>query len=209
VFCLTEQVGRDELGVGGLVGDHEDLGRAGEEVDPDAAIELPLRLDDVGVARPGDEVDPSDRLCPQRQRGDRLDAAEAVDLVRAGEVHRRDRRRRELARERRSAGGHAVYARDFRRDDAHVCRGDHRIAAARNVRAGARNRHDTVPERDAGKRLHLEIPERSALRLREPAHLRLRETDVLDHLRRQGLDGVSDLVAVEAEALPVPVVEAR
>jgi hypothetical protein len=209
VLRLAEQVGRDELRVGGLVRDHDDLGRAGEEVDPDAAEQLPLRFDDVRVPRPCDEVDRSDRLRPQRQRCDRLDAAETVELVRTGEVHRRDRRRRKLARERRGAGGHALDAGDLRGDDAHVRRGDHRIAAARNVRAGAADGNGAVPERDARKRLHLEVPERSALSFREPAHLRLREIEVLDQRRRDGLDDTPDLALVEAEALPLPLVEAR
>ena len=33
VLCLADQVGRDDLGVGVLVGDHEDLRRPGEQVD--------------------------------------------------------------------------------------------------------------------------------------------------------------------------------
>ena len=155
---LAEQVGCDELRVGGVVRDYDDLRCAGEQVDSDAAEKLPLRLDNVGVPRPCDEVDRSDRLRPQRQRRDRLDAAKAVELVRAGEVHRRDRRRCELSCERRRACGHALDACDLRRDDAHVCRGDDRIAAARDVRAGARDRKGAMPERDAGKRFHLDVP---------------------------------------------------
>src|SRR5437764_297462 len=37
VLCLAEQVGCDEFRVGGLVRDHDDLGRAREEIDTDAA----------------------------------------------------------------------------------------------------------------------------------------------------------------------------
>ena len=84
---LAEQVGGDDHRVGRLVGDDEDLGRAGDEVDADLPEQPALRLDDVRVARPDEEVDRVDRLRPERQRGERLDAAEDVDLVGAGEVH--------------------------------------------------------------------------------------------------------------------------
>ena len=50
---LAEEVGGDHLDVRGVVGDHQDLGRPGEEVDADAAEELALRLGDVGVAGHG------------------------------------------------------------------------------------------------------------------------------------------------------------
>ena len=44
------------VGVGGVVGDHQDLGRAGEHVDADAAEEDALGLGDVLVAGPDDDV---------------------------------------------------------------------------------------------------------------------------------------------------------
>src|SRR6266536_3336303 len=130
VLRLAKQVGRDELRVGGFVRDHQDLGRAGEKVDSDATKQLPLRLDYVSVPGPGDEVDRLDRPSAERERRDRGNAAKAVDLIGTGQVHRRDRRRRELTRERRRARGHALDAGDLRRDDAHLRGGDHRIAPA-------------------------------------------------------------------------------
>ena len=89
-----EEVGGADLAVDGLVGDDEGLGRAGEEVDADAAVELALRFGDIGVARPDQHVDGLDRLGAERHGADRLDAAEAVDHVGAGEVLRGDDRRR-------------------------------------------------------------------------------------------------------------------
>ena len=91
---LPEEVGGADLAVDGLVGDDEGLGRAGEEVDADAAVELALGFRDIGVARPDQHVDGLDRLGAERHRADRLDAAEAVDHVGAGEVLRGDDRRR-------------------------------------------------------------------------------------------------------------------
>ena len=90
---LAEQVGGDDLRVGGLVGDDGDLGRPGEQVDRHRAEELTLGLGDVGVAGADEHVD--GRLAEQaeRHRGERLHAAEHEDAVGAGEVggvqHRR------------------------------------------------------------------------------------------------------------------------
>ena len=50
VLGLAEQVGRDEPWVGRLVGDHQHLGRAGQQIDADAAEQLALGLGHVGVA---------------------------------------------------------------------------------------------------------------------------------------------------------------
>jgi hypothetical protein len=79
-----EQVGRAHLGVNALVRDHEGLGRAREEIDADAAVELALGLRHIGVAGPHQHVDWWDGSRPERHGADRLDAAEAEDLVGAG-----------------------------------------------------------------------------------------------------------------------------
>ena len=104
---LAEQVGRDALGVGGVVGDHRDLGRAGEQVDADRAEELALGLGDVRVAGPDEHVDRLGAAQPERHRGERLDAAEAEDAVGAGGRDRVQHRRVEpVAGARRRARGH-------------------------------------------------------------------------------------------------------
>ena len=51
VLGLGDQVGGDELGRGGVVGDDDDLGRPRERLDPDDARDLALGLGDVDVAR--------------------------------------------------------------------------------------------------------------------------------------------------------------
>ena len=73
---LAEQVGGDELGVGLVVGDHRDLGRAGEQVDPDAPEQLALGLGDVGVAGADDMSTGGSPLEAEGHRGERLHAAE-------------------------------------------------------------------------------------------------------------------------------------
>ena len=72
-----EQVGGDKLGIGVGVRDHDDLGRAGEQVDADRAEQLALGLGDVGVAGADDHVGGLEALDPECHRRQRLHAAEA------------------------------------------------------------------------------------------------------------------------------------
>ena len=192
VLGLAEQVGRADFAVHAVVGDDQRLGRAGEQVDADAAEQLALGLRHIGVARADDHVDRRDRLGAERHRGDRLHAAQHVDFVGAAEVHGRDDRRMRPALERRRAGDDALHAGDPRGDDRHVRRGDHRIAAARHVAADRVHRDVPVAEDHAGQRLDLQVLHRVLLLLREVAHLRLRELDVVEvalgHLRDRLLD---------------------
>ena len=62
MFGLAEEVGRAHLAVDAVVGDDERLGRAGKEIDPDAAEELALRLGHKGVAGPNQHIDGRDRV---------------------------------------------------------------------------------------------------------------------------------------------------
>ena len=89
---LPEQVGRADFAVDRVVRDDQRFGRAGEQVDADAAVELALRLRHIGVARPDHHVDGANRAGAERHHGDRLHAAEHIDLVRAAEMHRGDDR---------------------------------------------------------------------------------------------------------------------
>ena len=73
VLGLAEQVGGDRSrGRRQLVGDHQDLGGAGEQIDSDLSEELALGLGDVGVPR-------SDQ---HRHRGD-LDSVPSARAARA------------------------------------------------------------------------------------------------------------------------------
>ena len=171
--------------------------------------ELALGFHDVRVAGPDEEVDRRDRLGAERERRQRLHAAEHVDLVGSGEMHRRDRRVGRPAAERRGARGDALDPGHLRGDDAHVGRRDHRVPAARHVRADVPDRNVPVAETHAGERLDVEIEHRFALRLSEPPHLRLAEGDVLEHLGRHPVEARVDLVRVEPEALRLPAVELR
>ena len=207
MFRLAEEVGRADLAVHGLVGDDQRLGRPGEEIDADAPEQLALGLGDIGVARPHDHGDGRDGLGAERHGGHRLHAAEDVDLVGAAQVHRGDDRRMRPALERRRAGDDAAHARDLRGHDRHMRRGHHRIAPARDVAADAVHRDVPVPQDDAGKRLDLEVQQGRLLLLREVAHLRLGEADVVEIAPGELGDGALDLLRGEPEACGRPAVE--
>ena len=199
VLGLGEQVDGDEERVGVLVGDDEDLGRPGEQVDADLAEQLALGLGHVGVAGAGDEVDAVHRLRADGHRGHGLHAAEDPDLVGAGEVHRGHGRGGDLAADRRGAGDDAGHPGDLGGDDGHVRRGGQRVLAARDVGAGGLHGHVPVAEEDPGQRLDLDVGHRGALHLGEVPDLGLHEDDVVDHLLRQGRDDLLHPLGGEPE----------
>ena len=202
-----EQIDRDHHDVGGLVGDDENLGRPGEKIDADAAVELALGLRDVGVARADQHVHGLDALGAQRHRGHGLHAAQHVDFVGAPEVHRGDGGGVRLSLVRRRAGDDARHARDLRGHDAHVRRCDHGIAAARDVAADALDGYVLVAEDDARQRLDLDVAQRVALGLREVAHLGLGEPDIRDRVLGDLRDDGGDVVVAQPEGGRGPLVE--
>ena len=164
---LAEQVYRDHEGVGVLVGNHQDLSRAGEQVDADLAEQLALGLGDVGVTRAGEQVDLADGLGPYRHRGHRLGAAEQEDLVCASELKRGYRGGGNLTLDRRRAGGNPRDAGDLSGHHGHVGRRDERIAAAGHVGARRRHRDVLLAEEYAGLSLDLKVAQRVQLVLGE------------------------------------------
>ena len=165
---LAEQVGRDQLGVGRVVGDHGDLRRAGQQVDPDAPVELALGLGHVRVAGADDHVDAVHPGQAERHRRQRLDAAEREDPVGPGDRRAVDERREDaLAAVRRRARHDGLHAGHLRHEHGHERRREQRHAAGRQVGADARDRHEPVAGDDAGRDLVLEVVERGALRAGE------------------------------------------
>ena len=147
------------------------------------------------------------RVGAERHGGDRLHAAEHVDLVGAAEMHGGDDRRMRPALERRRAGDDALHAGDPRGDDRHVRGGDHRVAPARHVAADRVHRDVLVAEDHAGQGLDLEVAHRLLLLLREIAHLRLRELDVVEVALADLADGALDLLRRQLEGRRRPAVE--
>ena len=75
------------------VRDHDDLARAGDQIDADIAEDEALGERDVEVPRPDDLVDGADGRRSIRERGHGLGAAQPVDLGRPGEAGRGQHRR--------------------------------------------------------------------------------------------------------------------
>jgi hypothetical protein len=207
VLGLAQKVGRDHLRVRAVVGDHQDLGRAGQKVDADPAEQLALGLGDIGVAWADQHVDRPYFIDAVRHRADRLDPAQKKDFVGAAERHRGDGLGVRSAIGRRRAGDDPLHARDLGGDDAHVGRRDHRIAAARHVAADARDRDALVAEGHARQGGDLDVLERVLLRLRKAADLRLGERDVVDRLLGDAGDKGIDLGLAQAKAGRVPPIE--
>ncbi len=86
VLGLGEQVGGDEDGVGALVGQHRDLGGAGDHLDADDPVDLALGGHRVRASGSDDLVDGGHGAGAVGQRRHRLGAADAVDLVEAEEA---------------------------------------------------------------------------------------------------------------------------
>ena len=82
---LRDDFARNELGLRARVCDDEHFRRTGQAVDADAPEDLALGLGDVDVARADDLVDRCDGRRAERERADRLRAADGVQLVDLGE----------------------------------------------------------------------------------------------------------------------------
>ena len=89
VLGLRQQVGGDPVRIVVPVGDDKHFGRAGDHVDADRAEDLALGGGDIGIARAGDLGDRARSSPCHRQARRRLRAADAVDLVDAGDAARR------------------------------------------------------------------------------------------------------------------------
>ena len=90
-----------QRGLARAVGDDDDFGRAGDQVDPHLPEHAPLGGGDIGVAGADDLEDRRDRRRAIGQRRDRLRAADPVDFVDAGDARRRQHQRIDHAARRR------------------------------------------------------------------------------------------------------------
>ena len=120
---LRQEIGGDEARIGAAIGEDDDLGRAGDHVDADDAEHPPLGRRDIGVAGADDLVDRRDRLRAIGERGDRLRAADAIDLIDAGDARRGEHQRIDMAVRRRHDHRQPAAARDLRRHGVHHDRG--------------------------------------------------------------------------------------
>ena len=154
---LPQQVGGAHLGVGGVVGDNQRLGGAGEQVDADTAEELAFGLGDEGVAGADQHVHRGNAGGAERHCRHCLDAAQQVNLVGAGEMHGGDGGGGRHAVQRRRAGGDPLHARDLGGEHRHVRRCHHRIAAARHITTDLGDGNIAMAKTNAGQRLDFHV----------------------------------------------------
>ena len=161
VLGLADQVGGDVLGVGGVVGEDGDLGRAGLGVDPDEALEEPLGGDHPDVAGAGDQRHGHAVLVALGvavgEHRDRLGAADGVHLVDAEEGAGGEDGRVGVPRQlagvlllRRAGDGEGADAGELRRDDVHDHAGRVDGQAAGHVEADPVDRDPPLGDRAAG-----------------------------------------------------------
>ena len=206
---LPQQVGRGQFAVAAdLVRDHQRFGWPCEQVDADAAEQLPLGFGDEGVARANKHGHGGHRSGPDRHRADRLDAAQAPDFIGAGHRLRRDDCRRGFATERRRTSHHARHPRNFGGDHAHVRRGEQRVLAAGHVATRSLDRDMLVAKHHARQRFNLDVGHRGALDASEIADLRLCELDILEVLPAQLVNAILDFTWAKPVVGAVPLVEA-
>ena len=133
------------------VGDDQHFRRAGDHVDADGAEHLALGGGDIGIARPDDLGDRPDRLGAVGKRGDRLRAADPVDLRHAGDVGGDQHQRVDLALRRRNGDHHPLDAGDLGRHRVHQHRARIARRAARHVEPDRLDRRPARAELDADR----------------------------------------------------------
>ena len=204
---LSKQVGRVQLGIDRVVGDHHGFGRTGEQVDADTAEQLTLGFGDKGVAGPDKHMHRIDGLGADGHGTDRLNAAERIDFMRTAKMHRGNDRRVRTAFERRCRGDDTRHARDRSRQHRHMRRSHHRELAGRHIATDGLHRDILVAQNHAGKRLDLDILHRGALDFGEFADLILRKADIVHVALRNFGDQLVDLPLAQPVARRREIVE--
>jgi len=130
MLSLGKEIGGNVIGAGRGIGHHRNLAGARKEIDGDGAKDLPLRLDDIAVARTEDFFDAADAFRSVSKGGNSLGAADLIDLGSPGEAESIvklsiDRRR--------SDGDDLGNARGFGQTDSHQSGGDEGRRTAGNI----------------------------------------------------------------------------
>ena len=149
VLGLRQQVGGDPVGIAVPVGEDQHFGRPGDHVDADLAEHHALGRRHIGVAGADDLGDRRDGLRAIGQRRNRLRAADAIDLIDAGELGRGQHQRVEFAIGRRHHHDDARHAGDLGRHGVHQHRGWIGRRAARHIKPDRLDRGPARTEFDA------------------------------------------------------------
>ena len=149
VLGLGQEVGGDPLRIGGVVGEDQHFGRAGDHVDADLAKHVALGRRHIGVAGADDLVDRGNRLRPVGQCRDRLGTADAIDLIDTGERGGGEHQRVELAVRRRHHHHQAAHTGHLGGHGVHQHRGRIGRRAAGHIEPDRGNRGPAVAKLDA------------------------------------------------------------
>ena len=170
VFRLPGEVQRHEAGIGGGIGEDQDIGGACEHVDPQRAEQLALGLGDIGIAGTGEHICRGGaELAPCHGR-DALHAADLQDGVGSGKMCGiEDGGIGAVCAACRGCGHHMWHAGGAGGCHCHQRRGDMGIAAAGDIAARAADRDHLLPHGEAGMQVGLEILYRGALCLGKAA----------------------------------------
>ena len=147
---LGQKVGGDPVRIVAAVGDHQHFRRPGDHVDADRAEHLALGGGDIGIAGADDLGDRPDRLGAIGKGGDRLRAADAVDLRNAGDIGRHQHQRIDDAARRRHHHDDALDAGHPGRHGVHQHRARIARRAARHIEPDRLDRRPARAEFDAG-----------------------------------------------------------
>ena len=93
MFGLSGQIQRHKCGIGGGIGQDQNIRWAGKHVDAHGAKELALGFGDIGVAGSGQNIGGRCAELAKSHRRDALNAAQTQDRIRSGKVHGIERRR--------------------------------------------------------------------------------------------------------------------
>ena len=86
VLRLSQEIGRDMLGVGAGIGNHQHFAGARQGIDRDPPVDRFFGQGHIEIARTANDVHPRDGFRAVGQRSDGLGATDPIDLVDAREV---------------------------------------------------------------------------------------------------------------------------
>ena len=146
VLGLRNQVGGHLGGVRRGVGNHQRLGRTGQQIDTHYAVERPCGQDDPRIAGSDHHVAARHALCAQRQRRNCLGAAQTQDTINAGRLRRRRQRRRNPIRTDRRCHYDFAHAGHAGRHRGHQQAGNQRRRLPRHVQSGSVHRNPLLTD---------------------------------------------------------------
>ncbi len=208
---LADEIGRDDMRIGSLVGEDQAVGRARDHVDADTAKEDTLGFGHELVSGADQDVGLRQAEQAECHRRDTLNAAHRQDLVGTADMRGIDDRRGDPdVRARRRTGGDMAASGHLGGGHRHDGAGDMAVAPTGHIAARRIDRDRLLPGDHARHDLDLDIRDGRLLHLGKAAHVVMGELDVLlellgnqAHRRRRSLLRQQDAAVVTVELLGV------